>query len=571
MTDLTPDDMAAKLQAAGFAHTGPDTAALTDPIADTPMVVTLDQLRPYELNPRVTRNPLYDDIKASIRERGLDAPPVITRRPGQAHYIIRNGGNTRLAILAELWAETRDERFYRIPCLFRPWSARGEIVALTGHLAENELHGHLTFIERALAVDKARQLYEQESGASMSQSELARRLTRDGYPITQPHISRMQDAVRYLLPAIPSLLYGGLGKPQIERLAAVRRAAARAWELHTQDKARTDEFAALFQDVVSLFDGDFATFCVQRIHDELIGQMADQLGVDYDVLILDVEEAEVRQRALTREPSTAADTTDAIGSRKASPSPLPDTTPNASTPQPRTAEPTSSPSQTLASDDHRDEQPGPAERTETPGEEYLQRHVVSPARDTERLQAVRQLVAEHTGDTAPDFATTVVQAVPVQAGGLHPVADVWYIAPTLDDPAPLRTHIAQLAREIAAEADMDATIASVDSGIGYRVDDAAGHHATPLPFLARAVRGLFTALTVAFADPPSSSDSASLRLADDIAPLLLGGALARPLTRLSDAALVKLYRLLRLARRLHDHTTDTTGASDTADDTHGAP
>jgi len=43
-----------------------------------------------------------------------------------------------------------DERFFRISCLFRPWPARGEIVALTGHLAENELRGGLTFIERAL-------------------------------------------------------------------------------------------------------------------------------------------------------------------------------------------------------------------------------------------------------------------------------------------------------------------------------------------------------------------------------------------------------------------------------------
>lgn len=172
------------------------------------MVVTLEQLRPYELNPRVTVNPLYAEIKASIRERGLDTAPAITRRPGESHYIIRNSGNTRLAILRELWAETKDERFFRIPCLFRPWPTqggmRGEIVALTGHLAENELHGTLTFIERALGVEKARELYEQESGGKpMTQVELARRLAADGYPVPQPHISRMRDAVQYLLPAIP--------------------------------------------------------------------------------------------------------------------------------------------------------------------------------------------------------------------------------------------------------------------------------------------------------------------------------------------------------------------------------
>jgi len=63
------------------------------------MTVTLDQLQLYDLNPRVTRNPRYDEIKASIRERGLDASPAITRRPGEPRYIIRNGGNTRLATM----------------------------------------------------------------------------------------------------------------------------------------------------------------------------------------------------------------------------------------------------------------------------------------------------------------------------------------------------------------------------------------------------------------------------------------------------------------------------------------
>lgn len=164
MADMTSQDMATKLLAAGFERSSLSTSALSDPIADTPMVITLDQLRPYDHDPRMKRNSAYEEIKASIRERGLDAAPAITRRPGAQHYIIRNGGNTRLAILRELWAETKDERFFRISCLFRPWPERGEIIALTGHLAENELRGGLTFIERALGVEKARGFYEQEGG-----------------------------------------------------------------------------------------------------------------------------------------------------------------------------------------------------------------------------------------------------------------------------------------------------------------------------------------------------------------------------------------------------------------------
>ena len=128
MAEMTPRDMADKLLAAGFQRTGPTATTLSDPIADTPMNVTLDQLHPYDHDPRVKRNPAYEEIKASIRERGLDAPPAITRRPGEEHFIIRNGGNTRLAILRELWDESKQDRLFRISCLFRAWLVRGEIV-----------------------------------------------------------------------------------------------------------------------------------------------------------------------------------------------------------------------------------------------------------------------------------------------------------------------------------------------------------------------------------------------------------------------------------------------------------
>ncbi|AGI08231.1 ParB family protein [Xanthomonas citri] len=299
-------DIARQLLADTFQRSGPDAGALSDPIADTPMVVTLEQLRPYELNPRVTVNPLYAEIKASIRERGLDTAPAITRRPGESHYIIRNGGNTRLAILRELWAETKDERFFRIPCLFRPWPTqggmRGEIVALTGHLAENELHGTLTFIERALGVEKARELYEQESGGKpMTQVELARRLAADGYPVPQPHISRMRDAVQYLLPAIPSVLYAGMGRHQVERLSMLRRGAEQVWSQRASAEATA--FADIFQDVLAGFDTAPAEFSFERVRDELVGQMAQALGADYDVLALDIAGLEGRQRVLHSTPT----------------------------------------------------------------------------------------------------------------------------------------------------------------------------------------------------------------------------------------------------------------------------
>jgi ParB family protein of integrating conjugative element (PFGI_1 class) len=376
-----PQAMDGKLPAENFACIDPDMQTLSDPLCDTPIVVTLDELRPYELSPRLTHNPLYDEIKTSIRERGLDAPPSITRRPGASHYIIRNGGNTRLVILRELWTETKEERFFRIACQFRPWPERGEIVALTGHLAENELHAGLSFIERALGVEKARELYEQESGKPLSQSGLARRLSADGYPIRQPYISRMRDTVRYLLPAIPNVLYGGLGRPQIERFVALRRAGEVAWEQHARGQSLSVDFETLFHEVLSPFDLAPAEFSMARVQDELIGQMAEWLGIDYNLLDLDIGIIKDRQSALMRPPRETNQTGTAIA--------VPPNPPTREAELPATTMPD------ISADEFA----------------HMQEHV-SPTASAERLQTIQQLVAEHVGETSTDFAENILHTLP---------------------------------------------------------------------------------------------------------------------------------------------------------------
>lgn len=533
------DDMAAKLLAAGFERNGPPAAALSDPIADTPMVVTLDQLRPYDHDPRVKRNPAYEDIKASIRERGLDAAPAITRRPGEDHYIIRNGGNTRLAILRELWSETRDERYFRISCLFRPWPERGEIVALTGHLAENELRGGLTFIERALGVEKARGFYEQEGGAPLSQSELARRLAADGYPVPQSHISRMADAVRHLLPAIPTVLYDGLGRHQVERLSVMRRACERVWARHAQGKSKAMDFDTFFQDALAPFDAAGEAFTPQRVQDELIGQMSELLDVDYDVLALDLTESEGRHRALTSEPTPPAAPHTAIESAHATPS-TPVRPPPGATPESQAGTHDADPDKGPAA-------PSPA------ATDLLQGHIVSPAPTTERLQSIQRLVADQLGDALPpEFSDSVLQSIPVQAGGLFPISDVWYIGPELDTSERLRTHIAQFAHEIADEAGLGACIQSRTDGIGFTCSTAATAPSPP-------GRGTLALLASLAGQHPVDLGLDDAQLATDLPSLLHGGERGDANGRLSDTALVKLFRLLRLARHLLDRQAGTPG------------
>lgn len=552
MADMTPEDMASKLLAAGFERSGPSATTLSDPIADTPMVVTLDQLKPYDHDPRVKRNPAYEDIKVSIRERGLDAPPAITRRPGEENYIIRNGGNTRLAILRELWSETKQERFYRLTCLFRPWPQRGEIVALTGHLAENELRGGLTFIERALGVEKAREFYELEAGNPLSQSELARRLSADGYPVQQSHISRMQDAVHYLLPAIPSVLYGGLGRHQVERIAVMRKASERIWDRYAASRKPTLGFDDFFLDVLAQFDAQPDDFSAQRVQDELIGQMAELLGIDYDTLSLDLNESESRQRALISDPSSAKQQASAVQGQAGASSP-----PRNSPPQER-RQPSDSP--TPAPHSARDaagRSPEPTQVTPTAAANarsaddespnaspalsaLLQEHIISPAPTTERLQSIQRLVAGQLGDALPpDFEHNVLQAIPVQAGGLYPISDVWYIDPSLDLPEHLRVHIAQFAREIADEVSLADRIFPCDDGIGFVCQPATD------------VTRMGTEVLMLLASLSGQGSADELERLPHSLPQLLHGK-GDPAKRLSDTALVKLFRLLRLTRRLLD-------------------
>jgi glucose/arabinose dehydrogenase len=69
-----------------------NTPTVTQPVNEMAMVLTLDQLRPNPDNPRKGRNPRFEEIKASVRARGLDSIPKVTRDPdGDDVYIFSDG------------------------------------------------------------------------------------------------------------------------------------------------------------------------------------------------------------------------------------------------------------------------------------------------------------------------------------------------------------------------------------------------------------------------------------------------------------------------------------------------
>lgn len=516
MKKLSQEQITDKLHQDHFPQ-GPELERLSDPLTDTPMLVTLEQLRPYDHNPRFIRNPLYEDIKASIRERGLDQPPPITRRPGETCFIIRNGGNTRLAILGELWLETRDERFFRIHCLFRPWT--DEITTLLGHLAESDLHGQLTFIERALAVAKLKTMLEPD-GAVLSQREVARRLAAGGYPISQSHISRMLDTLEHLLPAIPQTLYGGLGKPQIERLIGLRSQAERTWNRYP---TATIEFAEFWLDTLGYFDAEPESFNLERIQDELLERMSRLLGQSYRMLALELSDS---QRIIS--PPEVVVTTPSENRH------LPSVDDAAVGPPSSESRPKSTETRT---------------QTETAQEELLtppETNVVSAVNPPSRVQQIREQIKRDTAsNAAPTFESCTID-------------DIWIIAPTLDTPEQLRLAIAGLAREMATYTGHPESIIDQQVGLGFDLNieqlDLAAPRATGVHLLLLALLRAQDDVNWEDRKQLPSALFGQLLLGVYQLPLTDRPAVDVGLERLPDSLLIKLYRLIRLARRLIDLT-----------------
>lgn len=511
MKPPTSEDITRQLQQAHFPQ-APGREVSSVPIADTPMVVSLEQLRPYELNPRVVRNPLYDDIKASIRERGLDQPPSITRRPNEPHFIIRNGGNTRLSILGELWQETREERFFRIHCLFRPWQS--EAHTLLGHLAESDLHGQLTFIERALAVAQLQGML-QGSDESLSQRELSSRLSQGGYPISQSHISRMFDTLEYLLPAIPQVLYAGLGKPTIARLISLRRRAESIWNQHFGDAL---QFVQLWLEVLSMHDGDKPELDAGELQDELLSRMSVILKQTPRLLALELHQE--------HQPSPLQSST----APRLLQDPPPDALP-----------------QTLVIEDV------PKTASKFPCADQDDSDADTTPFEAPRLPPIRQALSDKPPfDERPDNPESV--QVPVDSAPLQPLAE--------DDLSALRERCAALASELATYADSCAMVIPHTDGLGF----------TLVPERSGQMSARHTGIQLLLSALLRLQDDVSWKERQQLPAALFGQLLIgaydlpfaeRPvltvgLERLPDAQLEQLFALIRHARQLIELTLSTT-------------
>lgn len=457
------------------------------PGSEMPMVLTLDQLRPNPDNPRTSRNPRFDDIKASIRARGLDTVPKVTIDPDNpSSYIFSDGGNTRYQALSELWEETHSEHFYRVHCLFKPWP--GRIKCVIGHLAENELRGELSFIEKAIGIRNARQIIEDESGKAVSLRELATALTDQGYPVSYSSLSRMDSCVRHLYPHLPALLESGLGRPQINALLVLRSDAEKLWN-HYAAEAKPD---ATFENVMAKVCPHFnspESWSLEMFRDEFIGELVNALphpSLNYDRWLIELDPSEQNRRQLFGEPEPVAPQL-----QQQNQQPEPEAAPRAPAP---VRKPT----------------PPPTTSSVASGNTSEPNSTVATGNTSGEISAV---ASGNTQSAAPDF---------------------WTIPTLQDDADHLRNIAFRLAFELAdSDSDGEAVISdnSADSA-GYRIDEELS--ASPISCLLSSLTG----------------GACDEDLPDLMRELLIGSTDAAP--RFDDDLTQTFMKLIRTLRRLRE-------------------
>ena len=239
--------------------------AQADPRHDCQIELAVDDIRPYENNPRRTGNGKFAEIKESIRSGGIRNPLTVTRRPGDEHFIIEAGGNTRLLAVQQLWTETREERFHKLTVLFRPW--RSESHVLTSHLIENELRGEMTFWDKATGIVALKARLEAEKGHSLSLRQLEDEMRGRGLSIntaTLAHCLYATERLHTLGEAVSDL--SGLDVKSMQpRLNLLKRHAQTRAALAEADLYAT-VFEPVFQEAVEQYrrSGSFsaASICL---------------------------------------------------------------------------------------------------------------------------------------------------------------------------------------------------------------------------------------------------------------------------------------------------------------------
>ncbi len=173
--------------------------------------LTLDQVEPYEKNPRHQDNDHEAEIEASIEVRGLEQRLVVTRRPWESHHVLAAGGGTRYRSLKRLWEKTGNRKFFEMDFELRPYVSESHLQA--AHLSENLHRADMCFWDKANGIMDLKAELEAELGHPLTPVEAIAEFNAIGLPGTgSSNMSLYAFAVEHMPPL-------GATAPEITGLA----------------------------------------------------------------------------------------------------------------------------------------------------------------------------------------------------------------------------------------------------------------------------------------------------------------------------------------------------------------
>lgn len=260
----------------GFLKFGKNAATIKNetkealPVTGTPFMVDILEVAPSRLNPRLTHGlnyqDHYDNLKASIRNIGLQTTLTVTKYADSEHYELYNGGNTRLKILTELYHEydaqgdtphANQYRYQQVNYV----AFTNELDVLVKHMVENEERINMTFIDKARAIFQIKALYlAQNDTDKISNRQLTELITQLGWSsVKHQAMTELTFAFEKLDYVIPLALNSGMGRPKIQQLRLWLNAVKKyvTWLCENKESTLTvDEAERLYFNVLVSSNAD---------------------------------------------------------------------------------------------------------------------------------------------------------------------------------------------------------------------------------------------------------------------------------------------------------------------------
>ena len=247
---------------------------LAAPAAAMTVKVKIDDIQPYDQNPRRAENEKYEEIRESIRDIGLQQQISITKRPNDDYYIVRSGGNTRLKALKELYAETNEEKFGQIECRFVPYTNELELLSL--HVMENEQRSAMLFIDIALAAKNFRIMFEKEQGQAISLRRLANEMKQLGWVINNQHLTYYMYATE-IADELPIAFSQGLGRRIVIEIKSLENHVKQWADEKSMDLNKCLQY---FRNALKM--NDMKSFSVEQAEKDLIDTLSKRFSVKYN-------------------------------------------------------------------------------------------------------------------------------------------------------------------------------------------------------------------------------------------------------------------------------------------------